>query len=90
MAEANYGNGQGSQILFVVLGVLVNILLGGVLFYITELRNDVKTFSDLARANSANIGLLARDFDHSIKWNTEQVLDLKRRVTRIEGLRNGR
>jgi hypothetical protein len=72
------------KLLLVVLGVIANLLLGGVTFYASRLSGDIETLDGIARASATNAALLGRDVESLTKWTVEQIGDLKERVRALE------
>ncbi len=73
-------NGHGYQIFLLVLGLIANLLIGAVTFYIARLSTDIDKIADIARTGSANVSLLGRDVENLAKWSAERINDLEQRV----------
>jgi hypothetical protein len=77
-------NGANLKLLLVVLGIIANLLLGGVTFYASRLSDDIEKLDGIARASATNAALLGRDVEALSKWTVEQIGELKDRVRALE------
>lgn len=77
-------DGTNLKLLFVVLGIAANLLLGGVTFYASRLSTDIEKLDGIARAGATSATILGRDVESLTKWTVDQVGELKERVRALE------